>query len=133
MKGRLNSNIYTTDGIKIPYYLIEDIIGKDTKNVMSTTLIKTTDDNYICHIELQPEKKSSYENIINGIMQRLKNNIPEEILKVLYIKVRESFYLAPSGKRDSSSLVNEGLTTDCISCKEYLKLNDNIKKRILNK
>lgn len=133
MKGRLDSNIYTTDGIKIPYYLIEDIIGKDTKNVMSTTLIKTTDDNYICHIELQPEKKSSYENIINGIMQRLKNNIPEEILKVLYIKVRESFYLAPSGKRDSSSLMNEGLTTDCISCKECLELNDNIKKRILNK
>ncbi len=133
MKGRLDSNIYTVDGIKIPYYLIEDIIGKDTKNVMSTTLIKTTDDNYICHIELQPEKKSSYENIIDGIMQRLKNNIPEEILKVLYIKVRESFYLAPSGKRDSGSLVDEGLTTDCISCKEYLKLNDNIRKKILNK
>lgn len=131
MKGRLDSNIYTSEGIKIPYYLIEDVIGSDTKNIMSTTLVRINDDNYVCHIELSPEKKSSYENIINGIMQRLANNIPDEILKLLYIKIRESFYLAPSGKRDSSALVNEGITNDCISCSNYLKLNTSIKRKIL--
>ena len=133
MKGRLDSNIYTLDGTKIPYYLIEDTIGKDTKNIMSTTLVKTSDNSYVCHIELQPERKSGYDYIVDSIMKRLKNNIPEEILEILYIKIRDSFYLAPSGKRDSGSLVNEGVDNECISCSKYLKINNDVKKRILEK
>ena len=131
MKGRLNSVIYTSDNQEVPYYLIEDIINKDTKNIMSVTLVKT-EDRYVCHIELQPEKINGYEEVINSIMERLKNSIPKEILEVLYIKVRETFPIAPSGKRDSGSLVNEGITSDCISCSDYLITNSK-QKRLIRK
>lgn len=137
MKGRLNSDIYSQNGEKVPYYIIEDIVGKDTKNIMSTTLVKLSDDSYVCHIELQPNKKNTYDKVIEGIMLRLKNRLSEDILQKIHIKVRDfysSFPLAPSGKRDSNSLIEEGITDECISCCEYLNLsNKNIKRKVKKK
>lgn len=132
MKGRLNNNIVTDDGKIVPYYFIEDVVSKDTKNIMSTTLVKISDDKFVCHIELQPNKKSGYDNIIEGVMVRLKASVPEEVLEKLYIKERDfsnSFPLAPSGKRNCEALIEEGITEDCISCKEYLNLNNKKVKR----
>ncbi len=132
MKGRLNSNIRLTDNEFIPYYLIEDTIGVDTKNIMSVTLVKNIDNNYVCHIVLQPNTKKSYDEIINSIILRLQSNIPEEILKNLYINVRNSFLLAPSGKRDTASLTNEKINENCINCYNYLK-RKNVIKKVLKK
>lgn len=133
MKGRPNSNIYLYNEEKVPYYIIEDIIGCDTKNVMSTTLVKTNQEVYVCHIELQPESRTSKEKIVASLMNRLYKNVPVEILNNLYIKIRtfsESFPLAPSGKRNVECLENEEMTDEYISCKEYLHLkNGKVKKR----
>lgn len=128
MKGRLNSNIRLTDNEFIPYYLIEDTIGVDTKNIMSVTLVKNIDKNYVCHIVLQPNTKTNCDEIINSAILRLQSNIPEEILKNLYINVRSSFLLAPSGKRDTASLTNEKINENCINCYNYLKETNVIKK-----
>ena len=133
MKGRPNSNIYLYNEEKVPYYIIEDIIGCDTKNVMSTTLVKTNQEVYVCHIELQPESRTSKEKIVASLMNRLYKNVPVEILNNLYIKIRtfsESFPLAPSGKRNVECLENEEMTDEYRSCKEYLHLkNGKVKKR----
>ena len=117
MKGRLNSNIYLSNGEKIPYYFIEDTILHDVKNIMSSTVVKTNDNHYVCHIELQPETKVLKEEIIDSLMMRLYDRFPSELLKNLYINIRTSFPVAPSGKRDISSLVLENNVDDFISCK----------------
>lgn len=131
MKGRLNSNIYLSNGEKIPYYFIEDTILHDVKNIMSSTVVKTNDNHYVCHIELQPETKVLKEEIIDSLMMRLYDRFPSELLKNLYINIRTSFPVAPSGKRDISSLVLENNVDDFISCKKYFDLNCNVKKKII--
>lgn len=58
MKGRMNSYLTLSDGSKVPYYLIEDSVLKDTKNVMSCSTVNDEENNLICHIEFQPHKKN---------------------------------------------------------------------------
>lgn len=131
MKGRPNSYITLSDGSELPYYIIEDTIGKDIKNIMVAVLLKVDEENYVCHIELQRENKLSQEKIIDSIMNRLLNNIPEEALKKLYIKIIPSFPVAPSGKRNTAPLFEEDIFENTISCSDYLKLkNNNVKKRV---
>ena len=119
MKGRMGSNIYLPSGEKIPMYEIEDVIAKDTKNIMSTSLVKISDDCYICHFELLPYAKFNSEKVIRSIIGRLENSFPSELLEMLYLRERnfdESFPIAPSGKRDNNKLIEEGYTDKCISC-----------------
>lgn len=129
MKGRLNSNIYLSDGSKVPFYAVEDIVSKDTKNIMSCTLVKilgVESDYYVCHIELQPESKENVDKVLRSCADRLRKNISQEILDCLYFKVRsfsESFPLAPSGKRNSAILIEEGINDNCISCNEVINCN----------
>lgn len=124
MKGRLNSTIYTSDGKVVPQYIIEDEISKDTKNIMSVTIVKVLEnceDKYVCHIEMQPEAQKDILSTLISCAYRLSNLIPEEILNSLYFKVRtfdKSFPVAPSGKRNLDELVKEGITGECISYKE---------------
>lgn len=131
MKGRPNSYITLNDGSELPYYVIEDTIEKDIKNIMVAVLLKADEESYICHIELQRESKLSQEEIIDSIMNRLINNIQIEVLKKLYIKIIPSFPVAPSGKRDTKPLLVGDIFNNIISCSDYLKLkNNNVKKRV---
>lgn len=130
MKGRMGSNIYLPSGEKIPMYEIEDVIAKDTKNIMSTSLVKISDDCYICHFELLPYAKFNSEKVIRSIIGRLENSFPSELLEMLYLRERnfdESFPIAPSGKRDNNKLIEEGYTDKCISCTYYVKNRKNKK------
>lgn len=135
MKGRINSNIILSDGTNIPYYRIEDVVSLDTKNMMSCSLVKV-DDKYICHIEMQPKVKKGKEAILLSCIKRLEKQFPEELLNNLYFRVRtfnESFSVAPSGKRDTEILQQEGITSMCISCNQLLlktRNNTDIKKLI---
>ncbi len=112
MKGRMDSFLKLTNGEIIPYYLIEDCILCDTKNVLSCSVIKTNDNNLICHIELQPYRKKSTRQIIKSITERLKTKFSKEVIDNLFYRIRdniESFPLDPSGKRSVSTLKRIGI------------------------
>lgn len=107
MKGRIDSYLKLDDDSKIPYYLIEDCILRDTKNILSCSVIKTYDNNLVCHIEFQPRKQKSSQFIIKSIFTRLKKEFPPKVLNNLYYRIRdnvESFPIDPSGKRSISTL-----------------------------
>lgn len=139
MKGRMGSNIYSSNGQKIPYYLIEDEISKDTKNIMSCSLVKVVENDvyyYVCHIELQPNAKLAEEKVIESAIMRLNKILPQDILNILYLRVRsfeESFPLAPSGKRNTTALIEEGITEKCIDVSKYINKHTNNKVRKLTR
>ena len=138
MKGRLNDNIYLESGEKIPIYAIEDIISKDTKNIMSTAIVKVNEngiEKYVCHIELQPETKYNTDKILESCALRLNKNFPKDILDILYFRVRtfkESFPVAPSGKRDTNPLIIEGLAK-AIPVNSYLEYQKGYTRKKVNK
>lgn len=120
MKGRMGNDIYLSNGIKIPYYYIEDEILLDTKNIMSCSVV-SNNDRLICHIEFQPYKQKSDEEIIKAMVNRIDCNFPDEIKDMLYFRIRnnvESFPLDPSGKRSLSTLTRIGIDDKTISFRE---------------
>lgn len=127
MKGRPGSYIVSSDGIKIPEYVITDIIMKDTKNIMSCSLVRISNNDdayYVCHLEFQPNTQISKCNILDSCAKRLANEIPKDIIDKLYFRVRsfeESFPAAPSGKRDTGALISEGITDKCEKVNMYLE------------
>lgn len=123
MKGRMGSLITLSDESTVPYYQIEDIILKDTKNIMSCTLVKITQndkDYYVCHIAFQHNHKSSEVGILQNAAMRLAKSIPSEVLSSIYFRPRFTFPVAPSGKRGTGLLLQEGLTNNCIACDSLL-------------
>lgn len=135
MKGRLNDDIYTASGAKVPFYKIEEEVLKDTKNIMSASLVEIEKgSSYVCHIEKQPRTKKEEEKILTSCATRLLKEIPEEVINKLYFKVRESFPLAPSGKRDTNLLKEEGIDSKCIPANEFVpEKPNNIVKKLIKK
>lgn len=89
-------------------YMIDDIVTNDTKNILSSTTVET-EDGMLITIQQQPSSKKSNTEIIKSIYSRLLNNISNEVLdtiKIRIIPVRESMPLTPSGKRNSKVLEN---------------------------
>lgn len=128
MKGRMNSYLTLSDGSKVPYYLIEDSVLKDTKNVMSCSTVNDEENNLICHIEFQPHKKKSEDAARKSVIERIDSDFNDEVKDKLYIRFRdnkESFPLDPSGKRSTSTLKRVGIDEKTISFndlkKKYLK------------
>ena len=118
----LNDKVYIRGRIPkkeeiLPPFLIAKQILKDTKNILSCEVIKDQEtENYIAHIELQPENKSSVNYALYSADQRCHNLVKESGSQIYY-RIRsneESFPLTKSGKRDVKALQNEGLTKKCI-------------------
>ena len=124
MLGRPRDVILLSDSSKLPYFALENEVLKDTKNIMSCSLVHIPDsDQYVCHMEMQPTSSQSDEKILKSCAERLQNKIPDEVLDQLFFRVRsfeESFPAAPSGKRDTKKLIAEGITDQCIPCRELL-------------
>ncbi len=121
MKGRVNDFVYLSDKTVFPIYKIEECISKDTKNIMSCTIIMTKDSNFICHIEKQPNSKKSMDSILSSCVARIKSELPEEIYKNIYFRIRsyeEGFPISESGKRDFDSLRLEDDLKDMIYIEE---------------
>ena len=112
IKGRINDYVYLKNGEKFPTYKIQDCILKDTKNIMSCTVIKNDNNEYICHIERQPDYKKvkNINDILLSCKSRLSKEIPEEIIPNINFRVRsnfEGFPLDISGKRSIKKLMAE--------------------------
>lgn len=132
MKGRLKDKIKLQNGEIIPYYMIEDIILLDTKNIMSCSFVQNYEGYYVCNLEIQPTSQNSINKILKSCVERLNNSIPTQILDNIYFRIRsfeESFPLAPSGKRNTAELINETVDEKCIP---YISFNNEIsvKKKV---
>lgn len=132
MKGRLKDKIQLQNGEIIPYYAIEDTVLLDTKNIMSCSFIQNYEGYYICNLEMQPTSQNSINKILKSCIERLNNLVPIKIMENVYFRIRsfeESFPLAPSGKRNTSELINETVDEKFIS---YISFDNEIsaKKKV---
>lgn len=119
MKGRMNDYIHLKNGQDLPVYEIEDFILSDYKKVMSCSAVHPKDnpEMIVCHVEFQPNGKQSDNAKTDELIKRVREHFSDEVLEKLYIRVRDnktSFPLDPSGKRSIITLVNEGISDDCI-------------------
>lgn len=135
IKGRLD-DAFVVNGRTIPLFEIEDVVLKDTKNVMSTTVVRVNDakmgDVIIVHVEFSPVMISSFTRALDSINARLKKAFPKELVDKMYIRLHsnvESFPIAPSGKRNRGALIDEGLDlTKCLEVNPKVITNKNVKK-----
>lgn len=135
IKGRLD-DAFVVNGRTIPLFEIEDVVLKDTKNVMSTTAVRVNDakmgDVIIVHVEFSPVMINSSLRALDGINARLKKAFPKELVDKMYIRLHsnvESFPIASSGKRNRGALIDEGLDlTKCLEVNPKVITNKNVKK-----
>lgn len=105
-----------------PLYKINDLVRKDTKNILTANVVEIDDEvigkNWVIHVEFSPLSRKSKHEILKSLVFRLAKFYPESVLEKLYIRVHsfgEGFAVAPSGKRDLNALRNEGYTDKCMS------------------
>lgn len=126
IKGRKSNSVELSNGESYPLFKIDDLVLKDTKNILSSSVVKIQDGdaiNIVIHIEPQPKGRSinNRNDIIKSIVERLQGNIPEELKDSIFIRYRntiESFPIAPNGKRNIARLVREGISEKCVSYRE---------------
>ena len=144
MKGRMGNDLKFHDHLpSIPYYEIEDIVLKDTKNVMSCTVVKPDCATYlVCYIEFQPFRQQSVENIAKSILERLNDNLPYSVLVLNQLQFcirnnEESFPLDPSGKRSISTLTrfdySKEIFSNLLTPYEFARYSDSDLERQLKK
>ena len=131
MKGRMSE-----DKSKIPEFLINDEIQKDTKNILSSSVVCSEENNeekYIAYIEPQLFIKKSKEDIIKSVVLRCENKFGNDLINKLYINIvdhKKSYPLTACLKRDNNTLRNNGITYDSIKATDVL-LDENSKKLTL--
>ncbi len=120
MKGR--NEYLIVDDLRIPLYELNEIIRKDTKNILTANVVEINDEvigkNWVIHVEFMPTTRKNKHSILKSLVMRLASIYPQCVLEKLYIRVRgfgESFPVAPSGKRDLNALRREGYTEKCMS------------------
>lgn len=126
IKGRMSDTVKLSNNEKYPLFKIDDLVAKDTKNILSSSVIKVEngeDINIIIHVEPQPKKRpiKNRTELIKSIVGRLDGNIPEELKDSIYIRYRsteESFPIAPSGKRNTGALIDEDINELTIPYRE---------------
>ena len=136
MKSRANDYVFLQNGEFFPTYKIEEIISRDTKNIMSCSIIKMENDTYVCHIEKQPFSKKNIVDILSSCSARLKSELPSEIYEKIYFRVRsfeEGFPVAKSGKRDFKYLQNEDNDDKLIYIENALTKSYNLNNDIILK
>ncbi len=134
MKGREKDFVILKDGTFFPIFKIEESISKDTKNIMSCTVIKTDDNVYVCHIEKQPNSSKRIEDVLSSCALRLEKEIPEEIFNKIYFRVRsyeEGFPISKSGKRDFNSLRSEKDYENMIYVEDAITKSNNQKNNMV--
>ena len=112
MKGRPKAIIKLDDGKTVPFFNVEDTVLKDTKLVMSCSVVPVNDDClgevYAIWVVPNPRINISKEKFVRSIVLRLEQQFDKEVLDKLYINVTHKFPVAPSGKRDLETLKTWG-------------------------
>ena len=111
---------------------IDDLLTKDTKNILSCTTIEV-DNNKVINIQCQPLKKINEEKILRLIYKKLSKILPNEIIDCIYVRIikpRDSFPLTEAGKR-SIKILEEWKIENCIKLSDFVSEIDYSKKLIL--
>lgn len=113
IKGRIGSEFTLTNGEKIPYFMLSDIVLADKKNVL-TCVISSDETNgsrkIIVHVEINPLSRLSTFDVLRRVDESLEKNIPNELYKDLVYRVHsfaEGFPVNGSGKRDHLKVLSE--------------------------
>ena len=110
IKGRKEDHIILPDKTEYPCFMVDDVVLKDTKNIMSCSTVKVeinNEDIPVVNIELSPYCTKNYRKIFRSLYERMRKYLPEYIVNrvvIRYINNEESFPLTGSGKRDIVTL-----------------------------
>ena len=106
--GREEDVVTLDDGSMYPLYAIDDIVCKDSKNILSCSSIFVKDnDLVVANIELSPLKKKGDDSVLQSVRERCKKMLPQSLYEKLYFRIMDndkSFPLTGSGKRSYSAL-----------------------------
>lgn len=133
MKGRMSE-----DTSKIPEFIINDEIQKDSKNILSSSVVCSNSidaENYIAYVEPQLLVKKSGEDILKSVAIRLQNKFGDDLINNLYINLvdhQNSFPLTACLKRDNIALRNNGIVSNSIKASDLLEKENN-KKQLIKK
>ena len=111
MKGRIPEN-----EDEIPCFKISDVILEDYKNIMSCETVSIGDVK-VAHIELSPFTSKDSKTIIGNMVDRCQKKLGSEECSKIYYRIHsceEGFKLTHSGKRDTRSLIEEGISGYCM-------------------
>lgn len=129
MKGRMSE-----DKSIIPEFFINDEIQKDTKCILSSSVVCVDDSEYgkyVAYVDLQPDCKISTTNALKRLIGRCKKKFGDTLVDNLYISLvdsKEGFKLTGCEKRDNIYLRNRGITIDCMKATDIIGLTtDEIK------
>ncbi len=122
VNGRIEDVInikYENYDISLPMYEIDNIVNKDTKNIMSCSSVKVdtqTGEKLVINVEFSPFMKKNKEKVLISMKKRLEKTFP--YINEFYVRIidnEQSFVLTGSGKRDIKYLQQLGLKdTFCI-------------------
>lgn len=121
MKGRVGNSLILSDGTELPLFVINDIIAKDTKNILSSEVI-LVDGSIIAYVEPMPDMNIGKEKCISNIAKRLINELPYEVIDMLLFNIidnEKSYPLTGCGKRSNIALSEPGLTEGLIKAEWY--------------
>lgn len=115
VKGRVGNELMMSDGSLIPPYMIEDVVNKDTKNILSCVVTHYDNEDTcipVINLEFQPYKSKDKTQIIQSVIDRCSNILPEEVTENMVFRefsTIDSFPLTGSGKRSNVAITNMGL------------------------
>ena len=107
MAGRLHDDFILGD-IKIPVFKFEDVVQKDTKNILATHAFFYEESNeLVIFVEQSPFSKENFKGLEESIYNRLNKVFNKEVMDNVIIKQVDPSLgvpLAPSGKADRKAL-----------------------------
>ena len=112
MKGRAGNEFITTNGRKIPMFMIADVILKDTKNIMSCEVVNINN-KLVAHIEFYTKSHIApikEDEILLNALKRLNKVFENDVVENIHFIIRDSFISYPltsCGKRNVALLEKE--------------------------
>ncbi len=109
IKGRIPK-----EKMQYPDYIYQEVICKDTKNVLSCEVVqfKTEggSDAIVVHVEPMPNVHIDIDKFLKSLDGRIRAELPRQAYedKIVY-KLRNGFPLTGCGKRNNRALIKEGL------------------------
>ncbi len=94
----------------IPEFMISDVVGLDTKNIMSCETV-ICDGVYNVHVEFQPEIKGDKLKVLMSAINRINAKLGNKLSEMVVFTIHNinGFKLTHSGKRDTTLLKESGL------------------------
>ena len=90
-------------------FQISDIIAKDTKNICSVVVVEVEPSSYVAHVIFQPGKKINQQEVFTSALQRVKNEINQDIKLSFTIHTNSNYFpLTKSLKNDTDALTKQG-------------------------